>query len=311
VSSYQQSPDEGQIDLQNKISVLEESPICNKIIDLDSRLQYMSTAGVKSLQIDNIQDYYGLVYPPEFYAESIRKALTEHLDKAKAGEVSSVECLVLGMDGNEIWYHTTFLPSRDENGQIRYIIATSVDNTESITERKQLESKLRYMATHDPLTGLYNRSVLEDRLKDEIERATRYKHSLSILMIDIDHFKKVNDSYGHHIGDLVLQSFAEILEASIRTSDYASRYGGEEFVVTLPETPLAEAEDLAERIRKQIAEHPFPIENKPDIHLTISIGISTFSEHCQTRHELLAAADFAMYASKKAGRNQVTINLID
>ena len=308
MSSYQQSPNEGQIDLQNKISVLEESPICNKIIDLDSRLQYMSTAGVKSLQIDNIQDYYGLVYPPEFYAESIRKALTEHLDKAKAGEVSSVECLVLGMDGNEIWYHTTFLPSRDEKGQIRYIIATAVDNTESITERKQLESKLRYMATHDSLTGLYNRNILKDRLKDEIERAARYEHPLSILMLDIDHFKTINDNYGHHVGDLVLQQFAEIIEGSIRTSDYAARYGGEEFVVTLPETPIAEAKELAERIRKQVAQHPFSIENEQDIHLTISLGISTFSERCQTGKELLTASDSAMYASKKAGRNQVTVS---
>jgi len=261
----------------------------------------MSTAGVTNLKIPNIEDYYGLVYPPEFYAESIRKSLTEHLGKAKEGEVSSVECLVLGMSGNETWYHTTFIPSRDENGQLRYIIATSVDNTESITERKQLESKLRYMATHDPLTGLYNRNILEDRLKDEIQRAARYEHPLSILMLDIDHFKTINDNYGHHVGDLVLQRFAEIIEGSIRTSDYAARYDGEEFVVTLPETPIAEAEGLAERIRKQVAEHPFSIENEKGIHLTISIGISTFSERCQTGKELLTASDSAMHASKKSG----------
>jgi diguanylate cyclase (GGDEF)-like protein len=299
------------INLDNKISVLEESPICSKIIDLNSRLQYMSTAGVNSLHIENIEDYYGHTYPLDFYDESIRESLTEHLDKAKKGEVSSVECLVVSKDGTEIWYHTTFIPSRDENDQIRYIIASSVDNTEAISERKELEAKLHYMASHDSLTGLYNRHVLEDRLEYEIKRSTRYQHSLSVLMIDIDHFKRVNDTYGHHIGDLVLQGFAKRLEASIRNSDYISRYGGEEFVAVLPETPTTEAKELAERIRREVSEHPFPIENKLNISLTISIGISTLSDHCRTKTELITAADFALYASKKAGRNQIKTNLID
>jgi len=174
-----------------------------------------------------------------------------------------------------------------------------------ITERKQMENKLKHLATHDPLTGLYNRNVLEQRLNDEIERASRYKHTLSIFMLDIDHFKSVNDTYGHRVGDTVLQNIAKLMDSSIRNTDYTARYGGEEFVIILPETSLAKAEELAERLRKKIAEHPIPTENKNELNITVSIGISTFPVHAQTGQDLLGTADSAMYAAKKAGRNQV------
>jgi diguanylate cyclase (GGDEF)-like protein len=168
-----------------------------------------------------------------------------------------------------------------------------------------MEDELKHMATHDPLTGLYNRNVLDQRLNDEIHRASRYNHAMSVFMLDIDHFKPINDTYGHGIGDTVLRNFSKVLESSIRNTDYAARYGGEEFVVILPETPLPKAEELAERLRNKVAEYPFPIEDDKDLNLTVSIGIATFPEHAQTGQELLEVADSAMYAAKKAGRNQV------
>ncbi|MCZ6671300.1 MAG: PAS domain-containing protein, partial [Verrucomicrobia bacterium] len=120
-------------------TLLEDSPVCNKIIDLDSRLLYMSSAGVNRLKIPDINSFYGCTYPPDFFPESTRASLIEHLEQAKAGEISSVECLALDMEGCEVWYHTTFVPARDDEDRIEYIIATSVD----ITERKHAEEKIK------------------------------------------------------------------------------------------------------------------------------------------------------------------------
>ncbi|MBL7039804.1 MAG: PAS domain S-box protein, partial [Pirellulaceae bacterium] len=119
-------------------TLLESSPVCNKIIDLDSRLQYMSAAGLKQLKIPDIEPYYGRTYPPDFYPESMRAPLIEHLERAKSGETSSVETPVHDTEGCEVWYHTTFVPARDDDGRIKYVIASSVD----ITERKKAEREL-------------------------------------------------------------------------------------------------------------------------------------------------------------------------
>jgi signal transduction histidine kinase/CheY-like chemotaxis protein len=118
-------------------ALLEGSPVCNKIIDLDSRLIYMSAAGVKQLKIPDIEPYYGQIYPPEFFPEAVRARLIEYLERAKAGETCSVECPVHDMEGCEIWYHTTFVPARDDEGRVEYVIAASVD----ITERKRAEEE--------------------------------------------------------------------------------------------------------------------------------------------------------------------------
>jgi two-component system cell cycle sensor histidine kinase/response regulator CckA len=120
-------------------TLLDGSPVCNKIIDLDSRLLYMSAAGITRLKIDNIESLYGCVYPSKMYPDRLRTPLVEHLERAKAGEICSVECPLNDTEGNEVWFHTTFVPARDDEGQILYIIASSVD----ITERKQAEEETR------------------------------------------------------------------------------------------------------------------------------------------------------------------------
>jgi len=173
------------------------------------------------------------------------------------------------------------------------------------SERKQAEAKLEHMATHDPLTGVYNRQVLEQQLSDEINRANRYNHTLSIFMLDIDYFKPVNDTYGHQAGDTVLRSFAEVVGNSIRNTDFLARYGGEEFVVILPETPFTEAIELAERLCNLIAEHSCPIADHKELNITASIGVAAFPDYAKSWQDLLNVADNTMYAAKKAGRNQV------
>ncbi len=124
-------------------------------------------------------------------------------------------------------------------------------------------------------------------------------------MIDIDHFKPINDTYGHQTGDTVLRSFAAVLSGSVRQTDYAARYGGEEFIVILTETHLPQAEELAERLRISIAEHSILLAEGKELNITVSIGIASYPEHAQSREGLLKAADSAMYAAKRAGRNCV------
>lgn len=182
----------------------------------------------------------------------------------------------------------------------------------SETSRHELNTlaskkKLEFSSTHDELTELYNRRALGLRLNDVIDSAIRYRRSLSLLLLDIDHFKLVNDTYGHLVGDLVLKRIATVLEYSVRKSDTAARFGGEEFVVILTETALSEAKQFAENLRKAIEEQSIRIDNGDEISVTVSIGLASFPEHAKTSEALLNNADFAMYAAKIAGRNQIKI----
>ncbi|WP_316368972.1 diguanylate cyclase [Candidatus Thiodiazotropha sp. CDECU1] len=201
-----------------------------------------------------------------------------------------------------VWLNITAIPQfmPGENSPYQAFVTMH-----DISARKETEERLKQQATHDPLTGLYNRKELETRLTREIARCIRYNHRLSVFMLDIDHFKRVNDQYGHQIGDTVLTNLTSLFERSIRKTDFSARYGGEEFVIVLSETPLDQAKDLAERLRKRVADHPIRLENNEEINLTISIGVATYPDHAESWKELIKSADMAMYAAKKAGRNQV------
>jgi diguanylate cyclase (GGDEF)-like protein/PAS domain S-box-containing protein len=181
----------------------------------------------------------------------------------------------------------------------------AVGTLRDITERKLMEAKLEHLAIHDPLTGLYNRGELERRLQDEMQRAERYHRPLSLFMLDIDWFKHINDSYGHMAGDEVLRSLAELLMVEVRTQDYVSRYGGEEFVIILPETTPDEAVELANRLCEEVAGCRFCINGYRELTVTVSIGVAGYPAHGECLESLLEAADQAMYKAKDAGRNQV------
>ena len=140
-------------------TLLEGSPVCTKIIDLDFRLLYMSAAGQQQLKISDVQPLYGCPYPPDFYSEAMRAPLVKHLERAKAGEISSVECPVLDTEGDEVWYHTTFVPAHDDEGRIKYIIVTSVD----ITERKRAEEELRIHAVQQEAVAKLGQRALASR----------------------------------------------------------------------------------------------------------------------------------------------------
>ncbi len=172
-----------------------------------------------------------------------------------------------------------------------------------------LETKLKQLALFDQLTGAYNRGYLDRQLTKEIQRSGRYGHPLSVVMCDIDHFKVVNDRYGHQAGDLVLKEFVTLVNRTIRfENDWVARYGGEEFVIVLPETAPAGCLIVAERIRKIIADSPVMIPGG-SITVTVSFGAITVENTSRIEEmsmdAILGKADECMYRAKQTGRNRV------
>lgn len=164
---------------------------------------------------------------------------------------------------------------------------------------------LQRLADHDALTGLLNRRVFEERMQREEEHFLRYRRPTSLLILDVDHFKRINDTFGHAAGDAVLKALASLLRSTVRGADLVARLGGEEFVVLLPETPLAGAVEIAQRLRREVETMIVEWQSTP-IEVRISVGVAACPECTSSPSALMTAADAALYASKNAGRNQVT-----
>lgn len=173
-----------------------------------------------------------------------------------------------------------------------------------IIQRKIAEEKYKKLSITDPLTTLFNRRYLFEKAEEEIARSERYSRSLSIIMIDADHFKSVNDKYGHQAGDFVLKAIAERLLNNLRPSDVLARFGGEEFCLLMPETDLEMALHVAERLRQAIIEAPFIFENH-EIRLSCSFGVAEKRDDENKMSSVVNRADQAMYEAKDKGRNQI------
>ena len=182
-----------------------------------------------------------------------------------------------------------------------------VGTNEDITERRELQDKLEQQARQDYLTGLFNRRHFMEQGQVELARVQRYGSTLSLFMLDIDHFKNINDSRGHKAGDVVLQRLGDILREMLRTVDFIGRIGGEEFAVLLPETDLQSAAEVAERLRERIENTHVVPETGPPLHFTVSIGVATLKEKNTNLDMLLIQADNALYQAKESGRNKVCI----
>lgn len=192
---------------------------------------------------------------------------------------------------------------RDEEGKPLRMLGTNID----ITDRKLLQMKLERQAHTDYLTEVSNRRYFMEQAELELSRSVRYSNSLSVLMMDIDFFKRINDSYGHKIGDAVLKKLAEICRETLREVDIIGRIGGEEFAVLLPETGTVEAAEAAERLRQSLANAQVPLENNLFLQFTVSIGVSSLNAKDNTIGVLLNLADNALYEAKESGRNKVSI----
>ena len=189
-------------------------------------------------------------------------------------------------------------------GRVVESAASAIERALEHDEANQREQTMRQLAETDPLTGLLNRRTMDEKLAQEVDRATRYGTVLSCLMIDIDHFKQTNDTYGHHAGDRLLMQFAELLRREQRSMDIVARYGGEEFVVILPETGNAGARLFAERVLRRVQARQFGEPDAP-IAVTVSIGIATFpDERAGDAEGLLRLADRNLLRAKSDGRNR-------
>ncbi len=192
------------------------------------------------------------------------------------------------------------------------ILAINLELEKRVAERtqelKEAEIKLRDQAIHDALTRLYNRHILSDRLEAELTRAKRQNYPVAFLLIDLDHFKKINDLYGHQAGDLALVSVSQVITENIRKSDIACRYGGEEFMLILPEMYEADALQRAEQFRSAIEMLAVPVPNRDQIiHITASIGVAVFPSQGINSDQMFTAVDQALYSAKEKGRNQAVL----
>jgi diguanylate cyclase (GGDEF)-like protein len=168
-----------------------------------------------------------------------------------------------------------------------------------------LRTKLESQSIRDSLTGLFNRHFMQISLERELSRAARRKQMLAVFMLDLDHFKKFNDRYGHAAGDMALKAVADIFRANIRTEDIACRYGGEEFTIILPDMTAKVAADRAESIRRALEALRLPLEGEILGDFTVSIGVAAYPTDGEAADILLRRADMALYRAKRLGRNQV------
>jgi diguanylate cyclase (GGDEF)-like protein len=173
-----------------------------------------------------------------------------------------------------------------------------------ISARKKMEEELQRLATTDTLTGILNRRQFFVLGEQEVERSRRYSRELALLLYDIDHFKKVNDTFGHQAGDIVLRELAKLVHAQLRKNDLEGRVGGEEFAILLPETSISEAVVLAERIREIIESVAINI-GETSLHITASFGVASVEEADISLDSVYKRADSALYEAKNAGRNCV------
>ena len=182
---------------------------------------------------------------------------------------------------------------------------SAIERAYALQTAQSDKERYQWLAATDPLTGCLNRRALMEKLEEELDRMRRYELSVSVLMIDLDRFKEVNDTRGHLAGDRVLQQLGEMLRQEVRSVDVVARYGGEEFVITLPETSLPGAMVFAERIRERIAAHDFADSAEP-LNATVSIGVAAVSPGDAVDPDgVIALADEALYRAKHGGRNLV------
>lgn len=282
-------------------TVFEATGTASIIIDEDTTIllansEFEKLSGYRREEIENRLSWTAFVVP-----EDLERMVKYHRERrvSPAGVPIKYEFRFINCSGQVFTCINTIgmIPGS------RRSIASVLD----ITERKMLENQLRILATTDPLTGAYNRRTFFEMGSAEFTRSKRYRHGLSVLMMDIDHFKLVNDKYGHNVGDIALSTLVINCMGILRSIDILGRIGGEEFAVILPHTSGQEAALVADRLRRVIEKNVMETENAV-FFITVSIGVSEIRSEDLTIDDLLKRADQALYSAKGKGRNRVEID---
>jgi diguanylate cyclase (GGDEF)-like protein/PAS domain S-box-containing protein len=291
---------------ENKFhSVLDQSLVGITMV-VDGRFQYANPkfAEIIGYSVDEILQ----LGPTDITPESDRAYAIEAMRRGLAGELKQISLVVnaLRKDGSIITVEISGNAAINIGGKSA-LIEVWADITEKLRIEREvnaLQNQLREQAIRDPLTGLYNRLYLNESLERELILAERHDYCVSVVMTDLDHFKAVNDCYGHLAGDEVLRVFAGLMKRHSRSSDINCRYGGEEFFLVLPDMAEEKACERAEQLRAAIAAESV-VFGEADIPVTASFGVASFPNDGKTGNDLMMAADKALYAAKDAGRNRV------
>lgn len=274
-----------KINLEDFEQILEVLPIPIDVVDTDLNIFYMNNAIKSTVGRDAVGEKCFEVYKDDGLQ-------CEHCplnNDLKVGEDKTIETKGV-FNGKTVKIKHKAIELRGK----KYVLEIFEDITDAIT---------------DELTGCFNRRKLKEDLKEELERAERYNNNLSVLMIDIDWFKEYNDFYGHQKGDDLLTQLVGIISNNIRFNDKLYRYGGEEFVVLLPETEENDAKEVAEKLRDKVERKKFigEKESQPNMIISVSIGIASYPKHGSSSREIIFAADTALYEAKASGKNIIKV----
>lgn len=282
-------------------------PFC--IFDNEYRI-VSANKGYAEMKGMNLEDLAGRKCHELFHN---RNAVCRHclVEKTfRSSDPCAKEKQVRYADGFEGWLELYTYPILDDDGMVRSVIEYARD----ITERKRAEeqnrkliAELRHLSKTDPLTGLLNRRAIIEGLEHEIERVKRHCHDLSLIFCDVDNFKQINDTYGHSVGDNVLRFVANMLNRYIRRIDLSGRYGGDEFMLVLPQTQAEGAEHLAQKIRLLFENNKFPLEDGSIIDISLSLGVAGYEKGIYDLDSLIKKADRALYISKLQRKNRTTL----
>jgi diguanylate cyclase (GGDEF)-like protein/PAS domain S-box-containing protein len=290
---------------------MNASPFLSYIKDAAGRLLFYNRSFAQRF---GVSEYAWLGRTDEqLWSRNLTKSVRTHdLEVMAGGQIVETEEHIRAADGTISSLRSFKFPCHDSAGNV-LLAGVAVDVSEEVAHKAELEryhreleeanDQLRRLAVTDELTGLRNRRAFEERLVMEFSMARRRKRQLSVLLIDVDDFKTINDRWGHAAGDEVLRRLGMILRTTVRLPDLPARYGGEEFVVLLPESGEESAMGLARRVMQRIAAEEW--ENEP---VTISMGMSSMTESLMNGYQLVELADEALYAAKRAGKNRVMVH---
>ncbi len=297
--------DDGALSLTLYRQIVESCADTIVVIKADHTIHFVNRAAevmFKRPRADFIGQPLDVLIPARLRGSHAARVESFRTGPESARYMGSRTGAMLAVRGNGEEFPVAISIVRINDGDGLYMAALIRD----VTERRLLEDELKRLAGTDSLTGALNRRAFVMRAEEERERSVRYGHPLAVAVIDADHFKKINDDYGHGVGDEALKHLVQIVSAEMRTTDVFGRWGGEEFILLLPHTDAAAAASTAERLRRRIAAAPLVgVCDRGPVTFTVSIGVSELCSAEDTVSALIQRADQALYAAKSGGRNQV------